>query len=239
MRGGNPLARRLASGASAVGRFFPAAHFPGAAPVPATPPRWFPAPTPPRAVDDSRSGACGCSVTSSTRPAPNLSPAGPEAHVARHRVPDCSAPRCSRNPGSTAQSCAGAGTCIRRTAGRARCATVSFPPKWTSPGALVRWAAGSSLRLFVRRTDKFKSLPPASLSPQRGEGLRVRGGTNQDGRSEIEACPASHLHLAIWACLPFPPLTPALSPLRGEGEAGAPSDEGQLCVRGDLVPKLP
>ena len=44
----------------------------------------------------------------------------------------------------------------------------------------------------------------ASLSPQRGEGLRVRG--------DAVRGPAEHERAGL-----FPPLTPALSPLRGEG----------------------
>src|SRR5829696_4514528 len=46
--------------------------------------------------------------------------------------------------------------------------------------------------------------PQTSLSPQRGEGLRVRG----DGHASPREANATT----------FPPLTPALSPLRGEGE---------------------
>jgi len=45
-----------------------------------------------------------------------------------------------------------------------------------------------------------------SLSPQREEGMRVRGGSFMGG--------GHHVRLAT-----FPPLTPTLSPLRGEGEA--------------------
>jgi DNA mismatch repair protein MutS len=47
-------------------------------------------------------------------------------------------------------------------------------------------------------------LDPASLSPQRGEGLRVRGDQSRDPLRTGDVAPS-------------PPLTPALSPLRGEG----------------------
>jgi len=50
-------------------------------------------------------------------------------------------------------------------------------------------------------------LDPASLSPQRGEGLRVRGDESRDPLLAGNVVPAS-------------PLTPALSPLRGEGGGG-------------------
>src|SRR5438067_172319 len=62
--------------------------------------------------------------------------------------------------------------------------------------AILRAARGNAT---TRRTV------PASLSPQRGEGLRVRG----DAAEKL--CNESTLEN-------FPPLTPALSPLRGEGE---------------------
>jgi hypothetical protein len=55
------------------------------------------------------------------------------------------------------------------------------------------------------KKEGFWPMSPASLSPPRGEGLRVRDDAgNRFGNGE--------------RFVTFPPLTPALSPLRGEGE---------------------
>jgi len=191
----------------------PAEHFLDALPAPVGQPRWYRARSAHFAIENSKIVACEYSVILNKRHAPRPVPDVQESRAARRPAPNCSVLRRKKNRGSVCQLDVAAEICRQKNAGRAGWPTISSPPRWNFSGGYGKLNWRSRRDGLVDASIEFKTRIDCKAGcfsfplPSTGRGIEGEGWL---------------LFEAFKFCKAFftlPPLTLALSPLRGEGNA--------------------
>ncbi len=195
-------------GALPVARVSPVAYFPDGMPAPANRPKWNRARNVHPSIGNSKTVEFGCCVISSTHRASHPAHVVREVHAGRRPVPDGNELPRKKSRANVCRLDIVAGICRRKTAGRAGWPKIFSLPRWNLFAACGRWHWDSSRAGLTEADFQFK----AQLYFMAGYSSLPLFSTGGGIERAVSMAP-----MAGGAYRELPPLTLALSPLRGEG----------------------